>query len=98
MTAMRIGVDLGGTKIEAIALAADGRELARRRIASPAHDYAQIIDALRGLVEGLEGELGLGRARVGVGTPGAISAHTGLIKNANSTQLNGRPLAQDLSR
>ena len=95
---IRIGVDLGGTKIEAIALDAAGHELARRRIAAPAHDYAQTIDALRTLVERLEGELGGGRARVGVGTPGAISSLTGCIKNANSTQLNGRPLAHDLAR
>ena len=94
---IRIGVDLGGTKIEAIALDDAGRELARRRIASPAHDYAQRIDATRGLVDALEGELGA-RGRVGVGTPGAISAVTGSIKNANSTQLNGRPLAADLAR
>jgi len=94
----RIGVDLGGSKIEAIALAADGRELARRRIAAPSHDYARTIDAVRGLVEGLEADLGVGRARVGVGTPGAISSLTGRIKNANSTQLNGRPFAADLTR
>jgi fructokinase len=93
---MRIGVDLGGTKIEAIALDEAGRERARRRIASPSHDYAQTIDAVRGLVEAIEGELGA-RARVGVGTPGAISSVTGRIKNANSTQLNGRPLADDLA-
>lgn len=94
---MRIGVDLGGTKIEAIALAADGRELARRRIASPSHDYAQTIDAVRGLVEGIEGDLGA-RGRVGVGNPGAISSLTGRMKNANSTELDGRPLADDLAR
>jgi len=94
----RIGVDLGGSKIEAIALVADGRELARRRIALPSHDYAQTIDAVRGLVEGLEADLGVGRVRVGVGTPGAISSLTGRIKNANSTQLNGRPLGADLAR
>jgi len=93
----RIGVDLGGTKIEAIALDAAGRALARRRIASPAHDYAQVVDAVRTLVEGVEAELGTGRARVGVGTPGAISSLTGCVKNANSTQLNGRPLAEDLA-
>ena len=93
----RIGVDLGGTKIEAIALDDAGRELIRRRIASPSHDYAQIIAAVRGLVDALEGELGM-RASVGVGTPGAISSGTGRIKNANSTQLNGRPLAEDLAR
>jgi fructokinase len=94
---IRIGVDLGGTKIEAIALDEAGRELARRRIASPSHDYAQTVDAVRELVGALEGELGA-RGRVGVGTPGAISSVTGCVKNANSTQLNGRPLAEDLAR
>ena len=94
---IRIGVDLGGTKIEAIALDDAGRELIRRRIASPSHDYAQIIAAVRGLVDALEGDLGM-HASVGVGTPGAISSGTGRIKNANSTQLNGRPLAEDLAR
>jgi fructokinase len=93
----RIGVDLGGTKIEAIALDDTGRELMRRRIASPSHDYALTIDAVRGLVDAVEGELGV-RASVGVGTPGAISSVTGRIKNANSTQLNDRPLAEDLAR
>ena len=94
---IRIGIDLGGTKIEAIALDDAGRELARRRIAAPSHDYAQTIDAVRGLVAALEGELGA-RGRVGIGTPGAISAVTARIKNANSTQLNDRPLAEDLAR
>jgi len=94
---IRIGVDLGGTKIEAIALDEAGRELARRRIASPSHDYAKTIDAVRGLVDALEGEVGA-RGTVGIGTPGAISAVTGRIKNANSTQLNDRPLAEDLAR
>jgi fructokinase len=94
---IRIGVDLGGTKIEAIALDEAGRELARRRIASPSNDYAQVVDAVRGLVEAVEGELGA-RGRVGVGTPGAISSLTGRIKNANSTQLNDRPFAEDLAR
>ena len=95
---MRIGVDVGGTKIEAIALDREGRELARRRVATPAHDYAKTIDAVRALVVGLERELGAGRARVGVGMPGAISSLTGLVKNANSTPLNGRPLVEDLAR
>jgi len=95
---IRIGVDLGGTKIEAIALDSAGRELARRRVAAPAHDYAQTVDAVRALVESVEAGLGAGRARVGVGTPGAISSLTGCIKNANSTHLNGRPLAEDLAR
>ena len=63
---MRIGVDLGGTKIEAIALDEAGRERARRRIASPSHDYAQVIAEVRGLVDALEDELGV-RASVGAG-------------------------------
>src|SRR5436190_18194959 len=95
---MRIGVDVGGTKIEAIALDREGRELARRRVATPARDYAKTIDAVRALVVGLERELGAGRASVGVGMPGAISSLTGLVKNANSTQINGRPLVEDLAR
>jgi len=95
---VRIGVDLGGTKIEALAIDPDGRELARRRIASPSHDYAQMLDAVVGLVTGIEHELGVRDARVGIGTPGAVSAATGLIKNANSTQLNGRPFAADAAR
>ena len=94
---IRIGVDLGGTKIEALAIDAQGRELARRRIASPAHDYAQTIDAIRRLVTEMEAGLGE-RANVGVGTPGAVSPATGLVKNANSTRLNGRPLVADLAQ
>jgi fructokinase len=94
---IRIGVDVGGTKIEAIAIDAAGRELARRRIASPSDDYARVVEAIRGLVGELEADLGE-RASVGVGTPGAVSAATGLIKNANSTRLNGRPLVQDLTQ
>ncbi len=94
---IRIGVDLGGTKIEALAVDAQGGELARRRIASPSHDYALIVEAIRGLVIGMETELGE-RARVGIGTPGAVSPASGLMKNANSTQLNGRPFVADVSR
>ncbi|MEZ5626921.1 MAG: ROK family protein [Rhodocyclaceae bacterium] len=92
---LRIGVDLGGTKIEAIALDHSGRVMARERIATPQHDYPATVRAIAGLVDGLEACLGA-RARVGVGTPGAISAATGRIKNANSTCLNGQPLQLDL--
>lgn len=92
---LRIGVDLGGTKIEAVALDHGGRVLARERIATPQHDYPATVRAIATLVDGLEARLGA-RARVGVGTPGAISAATGRIKNANSTCLNGQPLLQDL--
>ena len=94
---LRIGVDVGGSKIEAIALDRAGAVCARRRIAAPAHDYAQTIAAVRDLVLALETGLGA-RASVGVGMPGAISPATGLIKNANSTQLNGRPFAADLAQ
>ncbi len=92
----RIGVDLGGTKIEVIAL--DGsRELLRRRVATPAGDYAAILEAVAALVSGAERELGAS-ASVGVATPGALSPATGLLRNSNSTCLNGKPLKQDLER
>jgi fructokinase len=91
---MRIGIDLGGTKIEAIALGDDGRELFRRRIATPAGDYAATLKAIGELVASIEDKFGPGT--VGIGTPGAISPRSGLIKNSNSTVLNGRPLDRDL--
>jgi fructokinase len=94
---MRIGVDLGGTKIEAIALDRDGRERGRRRVATPRGRYAATLAAITTLVEGLERESGE-PARVGIGMPGALSPATGLVKNANSLWLNGRPLRQDLER
>jgi fructokinase len=93
---MRIGVDLGGTKIEAIALDETGATVARRRVATPVGDYAGTIRAIADLVAAIEAEHGPGRS-VGVGTPGAISSRTGLMKNANSTVLNGKPLDRDLS-
>src|SRR6187455_3349226 len=93
---VRIGIDLGGSKIEALAIDAEGRELARKRIAAPGRDYALTLEAIRGLVEGIETGLAT-RARIGIGTPGAVSPASGLIKNANSTQLNGRPLVADLT-
>jgi len=94
---MRIGVDLGGTKIEALALEADGREIYRRRIDSPRHDYAATVDAIAALVGELEAETAR-RGTVGVAIPGAVSPATGRIKNANSTWLNGRALQEDLER
>ena len=93
---MRIGIDVGGTKVEAIALDRQGRELARRRVPSPARDYDAMVEAVRRLVVGLEDDLGE-RGDVGVGTPGAVSRVTGLIKNVNSTVLNGRPFPRDLA-
>jgi len=92
---MRIGIDLGGTKIEGVALDEHGRELARRRVATPRDQYDGTVQAIAGLVAWLEGTVGT-RGTVGIGMPGAISPATGLVKNANSVWLNGRPLAQDL--
>ncbi|MEP6915624.1 MAG: ROK family protein [Acidobacteriota bacterium] len=93
---MRIGIDLGGTKIEAIALRDDGAECFRRRINSPRGNYEATIEAVASLVG--ETERAVGAASVGVGIPGAVSPATGLIKNANSTWLNGHRLPGDLSR
>lgn len=93
---MRIGIDLGGTKIEALALGADGRELRRVRVPSPRHDYAETLKAIAGLVNTLETDLGE-QATVGVGIPGTIIRSSGLVKNANSTWIIGQPLERDLS-
>lgn len=93
---MRIGVDLGGTKIEAVVL--DGNEVrARRRIATPAGDYAATLDAIVALVQALEAELGARDLPVGIGHPGSLTPGSGVLRNANSTCLNGRPFADDLA-
>lgn len=92
----RIGIDLGGTKIEGIALQGATEVIARRRIATPGGDYAATIAAIAALVAALEREVGSSGLPVGIGHPGAISPFTGLIKNANSTCLNERPLKTDL--
>ncbi|UCV23002.1 ROK family protein [Ferribacterium limneticum] len=92
---MRLGVDLGGTKTEIIALADDGRELLRQRIPTPQGDYLATLMSIAGLVESVENSLGQ-RGTVGIGIPGAESLATGLIKNANSTCLIGKPLKRDL--
>jgi fructokinase len=92
---MRIGVDIGGTKIEAIALAPDGGILFRERLPTP-RSYQGTLDAVAALIGQLERETGL-RGPVGVGIPGTISPATGLVKNANSVWLNGRPFDRDLS-
>jgi fructokinase len=94
---MRIGIDLGGTKIEGVALADDGRALARHRVAAPRGNYDPTVRAIVDLVALLEQTAGE-RGTVGVGMPGAISPATGLVKNANSTWLIGHPMADDLSR
>jgi fructokinase len=93
---VRIGVDLGGTKIEGIAL--DGsREVGRLRIDTPRDDYPATVEAVSAVVESLEQQTGT-RGTVGVGIPGTISPETGLVKNANSVWLIGQPLLQDLQR
>jgi fructokinase len=93
---IRIGVDLGGTKIEFVALDPSGRELHRHRIATPRFDYEGTVRAVAEGVARIEKKLG-GRATAGVGIPGTISTKTGLVKNANSTWLNGKPFDKDLS-
>jgi predicted NBD/HSP70 family sugar kinase len=92
---MRFGIDLGGTKIELIALDAANREVLRRRVDTPQGDYARTLKAIAGLVQAAEAELET-TGSLGIGTPGSLSRITGLMKNCNSTCLNGRPLLQDL--
>jgi fructokinase len=92
----RIGIDLGGTKTEGIVLRGATEVVARQRIATPGGDYAGTVAAVAALVAALEAEAGARDLPVGIGHPGAISPFTGLIKNANSTCLNGRPLKVDL--
>ena len=94
---MRIGIDVGGTKIEGIAIADDGRERLRRRVPAPRGDYQATLAAIVDLVRDIEAETG-GRGTVGVGIPGTLSPATGLVKNANSTWLIGKPLGDDLPR
>jgi fructokinase len=94
---IRIGVDLGGTKIEAVALERTGEILARRRVATPAGDYGEILRAVCALVHDLELETQR-RGTVGVGAPGSISTRTGLVKGSNTAVLNGKPLDADLSK
>ena len=93
----RIGIDLGGTKIEALAMDVAGRVLVRRRIATPAGDYHATLQAITGLVLDLESEIGE-KAKVGIGMPGTLSRRTGRVKNSNSVCLNGRPVKQDIEQ
>jgi len=93
---MRIGIDLGGTKIEIAALDDSGNEILRRRVPTPHTGYGDTLAAIHNLVESAEKELG-GHGSIGIATPGALSPKTGLIKNANSTNLIGHPLDTDLS-
>ncbi|MGA7801560.1 MAG: ROK family protein [Gammaproteobacteria bacterium] len=94
---IHLGVDLGGTKIELIALDGEGREVLRRRVPTPQGDYTATLRSLTGLVQAAEAQLGPADT-VGIGTPGALSRVDGRLKNSNSVCLNGRPLQADLER
>jgi fructokinase len=95
---IRLGIDLGGTKIEIVALDREGRERLRTRVATPSGDYAAILDAIGTLVDDAERVLGVprGSSHVGVGTPGSRSRATGLLRGSNSVALNGKPILDDL--
>ena len=93
----RIGIDLGGTKIEGVAMDDEGQELGRLRLATPRRDYEGTLTAITDLVRALEQRFG-GPVSIGIGMPGIIAPATGLVKNANSTWLIGRPFDRDLER
>ena len=92
---MRIGIDLGGTKIEVLALDDDGSELFRRRINTPQGNYHETLTCLREIITSTESELNC-KGSIGICTPGSISPATGLLRNSNSTCLNHQPFKQDL--
>lgn len=92
---MRIGVDVGGTKIEAAALHADGSFAMRQRILTPSEDYGATLTAIVALIDGMEAALGQ-RCSLGFGVPGTLSPATGVIKNAPNAPIDGRPFDRDL--
>ena len=99
--AFRIGIDLGGTKIEVAALDAEGRIVQRFRVPTPPGDYDETLRVLAGLVDRVERALGVETTRtstIGIGTPGSVSPTTGLLRNANSVCLNGRPFKRDFEK
>jgi fructokinase len=93
---VRIGVDLGGTKIEIIALDDNGAPVLRRRVPTPVGDYSGTIRAIAELVRSAQSQIGV-LASVGIATPGALSPQTGLLRNSNSVVLNGKPLDRDIA-
>jgi len=95
MTQALFGVDLGGTKIEAVVMTPSGQELVRERVATPVGDYDATIRAMADLLRAVAGASGLATRRVWIGIPGSISPSNGLVRNGNSTWLNGRDLALD---
>jgi fructokinase len=98
MTDLRIGIDLGGTKTEVILLNGGSEEVFRTRVPTVRNDYHATLQVICGLVERAEAEAGINLLPVGVGIPGTVSRKTGLVKNANSTWINGKPLQQDLAK
>jgi fructokinase len=94
-TGLRLGIDLGGTKIAGVALAPDGRALAEHRMPSPRKDYTATLAAIVQMTYTLEAGAG-GQGSIGIGMPGSLSPVSGLVQNANSTWLNGQPLQRDL--
>ena len=94
---MRFGIDFGGTKIEGAVLDSAGDEIARLRIPTPRHDYPGTLRAFAELIGRLEAETGLKADRVGVGIPGSLSPATGLVRNANSVWIIGKPFDEDLA-
>ena len=94
---MRIGIDLGGTKIEAIALDETGQEIVRQRVATPQGEYEKILQSIKQLIADVEKAAGQ-QASIGIGTPGALSPATGLLRNSNSVCMNGMPVKQDLEK
>jgi fructokinase len=93
---IRLGIDLGGTKIEIVAIDASGTERFRHRVPTPQGDYDATLDAIAALVRETERSLGEASCTIGVGTPGSLSGATGLLRNSNSLCLNGRPFKRDL--
>jgi fructokinase len=94
---IRLGIDLGGSKIEIVALAADGSERFRRRVPTPQDGYLPVLDAIADLVAAADAAVGA-RGSVGIGTPGSISRATGLLRGSNSTYLNDKPVGADLEQ
>ena len=92
---VRFGIDLGGTKIEGVALGADDAELSRHRRPTPRDDYAGTVETIAAIIAALEADIGA-RGSIGIGIPGSLSPRTGLVQNANSTWLNGRPFDRDV--
>ncbi len=92
---MRVGIDLGGTKIEGIALSDAGEELFRQRIATPQGDYAAILKSISALINQIEAEVAE-KGSIGICTPGSLSPSTGLMRNSNSVCINGKPLLTDI--